>query len=82
MPKPFDARAFERELVDAGYMPMSEYVRRWGDEALSSRAPQSDGKTINIDPKRWFNRPVINLDTCDWTELPRPGDNTRKRADD
>lgn len=38
--KPFNARAFERELVDAGYMPMSEYVRRWGedkDEALSSR---------------------------------------------
>jgi hypothetical protein len=37
----FDARTFERELVAAGYMPTSEYVRRWGrdkDEALSSRA--------------------------------------------
>jgi hypothetical protein len=44
MPKQFNARAFERELVDAGYMPLNEYVRRWGEldakesEVLSSRA--------------------------------------------
>jgi hypothetical protein len=44
MRKQFNARAFERELVDAGYMPLNEYIRRWGEldakesEVLSSRA--------------------------------------------
>jgi hypothetical protein len=41
--KQFNAREFERSLVDAGYMPLNEYIRRWGEgyekeKELSSRA--------------------------------------------
>jgi hypothetical protein len=72
--KQFDARAFERELVDAGYMPMSEYVRRWGDEALSSAA-RIEAKRVLAD---FFLHGVARA----YANAPQPEANTGERADD
>jgi hypothetical protein len=72
----FDARTFERELVAAGYMPTSEYVRRWGrdkDEALSSRAP------TRKEMGSYFRNQLRELEHWLNTNAPQPKANTWKR---
>jgi hypothetical protein len=77
--KQFNAREFERELVDAGYMPTSEYVRRWGedkDEALSSRA------AFPVDQRSTLYDDLYELWRRFSTDITEPKDHARERADD
>jgi hypothetical protein len=74
--KQFNAREFERSLVDAGYMPLNEYIRRWGEgyeKELSSRAYDFN-RCMDAVIRAYANNPQPNI-----TE---PKTNSGERAND